>query len=59
MNDVAEELGGGEEEFEAVLPGPFLAAYKVAYRVLGDVIEAEDAAAEGGYKTKYPGFVVS
>lgn len=46
MNDQVEESGGGEEEFEAVFPVLFLVAYKVAYRVLGDVTEAEDAAAE-------------
>lgn len=37
---------GGSDEFEAAFPALFLSAYRVAYQVLGDATEAEDAAAE-------------
>lgn len=33
-------------DFEEAFPGLFLTAYRVSYRVLGDVAKAEDAAAE-------------
>lgn len=51
LKDGLDEMAGGEEDFQAVFPGLFLTAYRVAYRVLGDVTEAEDAAAEALART--------
>lgn len=35
-----------DDEFQEAFPAMFLTAYRVSYRVLGDVTRAEDAAAE-------------
>lgn len=42
---------GRNENFEEAFPDLFLSAYRVAYRVLGDVTDAEDAAAEALART--------
>lgn len=42
---------GGEEEFDVAFRGLFMSAYRVAYRVLGDISEAEDTAAEALART--------